>query len=97
MSAAIGTPFTKAAPSFVPRPFVVLVKQDGTVSVNGATTTAASSPDASLRTSASNIEGQIHSVRYLGYPRKRRRPRDNWSIGKVSPTDSPAHSLPCGP
>jgi hypothetical protein len=95
MSAAVvGSSFRKAAPSFVPRPFVVLVKQDGTVSVNGATTTGGSSPEASLRTSTSAIQGQIHAVRYLGgrdvYPRRRKKGRDDWSVGKSDTADPAA-------
>jgi hypothetical protein len=94
MSRAVGTTFTKRVPAFAPTCVVEISKQgDGGAALgtadSGATTTAAATGDASLsRTpSAWNLQGPLHQQQYLRsgrdqYPRRRKRPRDNWSIGK---------------
>jgi hypothetical protein len=97
MSRAVGTTFTKRVPAFAPT-CVVVSKQDGGAAIgtatSGATTIAASTAAADLSRTplAWNVQGPLHQQQYLRsgrdqYPRKRKKGRDNWSVGKVSPTD----------
>ncbi len=85
MSTAIGTTFKKAAPSFAPTFVVPLTKQDGSAGSNAATTSAGSSGTAAVQGAGYFLGDDGEAGRHQ-YPRRRKRPRDNYSIGKADDT-----------